>query len=339
MQIGEKRAKSQILAQKIKKKIVSGQIAPGERLLSLRKFAERFDVNVDVMRNTFRLLENDGLIVRHQGSGTFVHPALKYNGTKLVALLTSYHKQDIEGYFEPLFEAANAANVLPLISTLDGTKDWQGSISKVIAREPDAVMIDVSAIHYPMKKIRELVGETPFCFVNRWEWDELQPANAVIVDYAKAYGKALKHLKDRGHRKILVVAYHIKPLPFMKKFLAEAGEIAGLSFDQDLIYYSREQLFESVESLKTIYDQQKPTAIFGLSDYLIHAVIKRGAKIYPESSNLEKIGFYDLKYSNIPGHEFSSMQIDFGKMWESALQMLNRRDHSVAKIVPRLICR
>lgn len=324
---------------KVTDMINSGELKPGQRLPSLREISKHFNVSLGLARRCFCQLQDKGLLIQKHGSGSFINPALKYNGTKLIALLTSYHKQDIEGYFEPLFDAVNSADVVPIISTLDYSKNWQANISKVIEREPDAVMIDVEAKHYPMQKIRKLLGDTPYCFVNRWEWDKLEPFSAVIVDYIEAYGMALKYLKDRGHSKILVIAYHIKTWPFMEKFLNGAAKIANMSFDNELVYYSYEQFNQSEKSIKTVYDQYKPTAIFGLSDHIVHEITECGAKICPEIGKLDKLGFYDLKYSKLPGHEFSSMKIDFGGIWQNAFNMLNSNDTSVCKIMPELIQR
>lgn len=327
----------QKMVNKVTEMINSGELKAGHRLPSLREVSRHFGVSLGLARRCFCQLQDKGLLIQKHGSGSFVNPYLKFNGTKLVALLTSYHKQDIEGYFEPLFEVANLVNVLPMISTLDHNKDWQSSISKVVAREPDALMIDVEAMRYPMGKILKLIGDTPCCFVNRWEWDKLKPSNAVIIDYAKAYGAALKYLKNCGHKKIFVVIYHTKPFQFMEKFLNEAAEIAGMSFKNELIYCSNAELNESIDKLKELYNLYKPTAIFGLSDYLVHEVIKKGIKICPEICSLDKIGFYDLKYSNSLGYEFSTMKIDFGKMWKEAFSILDSDKHHVSKIMPELI--
>ncbi len=52
--------------------IRGGSLAPGEKLPSVRELAQRCEVNVNTIRSAYARLENEGLIVMRQGSGTFV---------------------------------------------------------------------------------------------------------------------------------------------------------------------------------------------------------------------------------------------------------------------------
>ena len=50
--------------------IVSGMIKPGDRLPSVRHFAEYLNINLHTVRNAYALLENNGLVATRQGWGT-----------------------------------------------------------------------------------------------------------------------------------------------------------------------------------------------------------------------------------------------------------------------------
>lgn len=52
--------------------IATGQLASGERLPSFRRLAEWAGVNLNTVRAVYEGLEADGLVVSHQGQGTFV---------------------------------------------------------------------------------------------------------------------------------------------------------------------------------------------------------------------------------------------------------------------------
>lgn len=52
--------------------IRTGELAAGERLPSFRQLAEWAGVNVGTVRAVYETLEADGLVVTHQGQGTFV---------------------------------------------------------------------------------------------------------------------------------------------------------------------------------------------------------------------------------------------------------------------------
>ena len=59
----------------LRSRIAAGRFAAGQRLPGLRDLAEATGVNVNTVRAVYQRLEQDGLIDRQQGSGTFVAAA------------------------------------------------------------------------------------------------------------------------------------------------------------------------------------------------------------------------------------------------------------------------
>jgi GntR family transcriptional regulator len=59
----------------LRSRIAEGRFAAGQRLPGLRDLAEATGVNVNTVRAVYQRLEQDGLIDRQQGSGTFVAAA------------------------------------------------------------------------------------------------------------------------------------------------------------------------------------------------------------------------------------------------------------------------
>jgi GntR family transcriptional regulator len=60
----------------LKEQIVSGRLGPGEKLPSEAEHTRRFGVSRVVIRQALRILEEQGLIVRVKGKGTFVSDAV-----------------------------------------------------------------------------------------------------------------------------------------------------------------------------------------------------------------------------------------------------------------------
>ena len=60
----------------LKEQIVSGKLGPGDRLPSEAEHTRRFGVSRVVIRQALRILEEQGLIVRVKGKGTFVSQAV-----------------------------------------------------------------------------------------------------------------------------------------------------------------------------------------------------------------------------------------------------------------------
>ncbi|HST33576.1 MAG TPA: winged helix-turn-helix domain-containing protein [Solirubrobacteraceae bacterium] len=59
----------------LRSRIAEGRFAAGQRLPGLRELAEATGVNVNTVRAVYQRLEQDGLIDRQQGSGTFLAAA------------------------------------------------------------------------------------------------------------------------------------------------------------------------------------------------------------------------------------------------------------------------
>lgn len=70
----------EILAGELASAIVSGQLPPGTRILSIREYASSRNVSVNTVKTTYRLLEDRGFISARPQSGYFVN-------TKIPALL------------------------------------------------------------------------------------------------------------------------------------------------------------------------------------------------------------------------------------------------------------
>jgi GntR family transcriptional regulator len=68
------------IAQTLRDRIRSGDIAPGARLDNQRRLAEDFDVTLMTLRQALEVLERERLIMRRHGLGTFVSlPSVDYD--------------------------------------------------------------------------------------------------------------------------------------------------------------------------------------------------------------------------------------------------------------------
>jgi GntR family transcriptional regulator len=68
------------IAQALRDRIHSGDIAPGARLDNQRRLAEDFGVTLMTLRQALEVLEREGLIMRRHGLGTFVAlPSVDYD--------------------------------------------------------------------------------------------------------------------------------------------------------------------------------------------------------------------------------------------------------------------
>jgi len=75
----ERKTLTKIALEELRQAILSGTFRPGSRLPTEAKLCEMLSVSRTVVREALRVLEDDGLVVRRHGVGTFVrdHPILK----------------------------------------------------------------------------------------------------------------------------------------------------------------------------------------------------------------------------------------------------------------------
>lgn len=65
------------LSQTLRTQIMKGQLTPGQRIESEVQLAQRHGISVIPVRQALRALEDDGLILRRRGSGTFVSNTIR----------------------------------------------------------------------------------------------------------------------------------------------------------------------------------------------------------------------------------------------------------------------
>lgn len=81
------------LSQTLRSDIVTGRMKPGERIDAEVRLAERHGISVVPVRQALRALEQEGLIVRHRGSGTFVSESLHSGGQAATSLEALYSRE------------------------------------------------------------------------------------------------------------------------------------------------------------------------------------------------------------------------------------------------------
>ena len=93
----------QITAQ-IKNMIMTGQLASGDLLPSIRLLAKELRISVITSKRAYEDLERDGFITTVAGKGCYVSPGNK-------ELLREQQLRQIEGYFQEAIELANIAGI------------------------------------------------------------------------------------------------------------------------------------------------------------------------------------------------------------------------------------
>ncbi len=146
---------------------------------------------------------------------------------------------------------------------------------------------------------------------------------------------ALRHLRERGHSRILFLGHLNEPLPFKLRQLREAGRIAGIEFGSPEFQYCGRFDFENnPERIVKIFKKNPPTALFCRSDYLAFEFIPKIEAFYPGCAGMERIGCFNTMWSRIPKHEFSTYDPQWPDVWKQAVA---EQRSDVEWFMPKLI--
>lgn len=81
------------LTQTLRTSILNGQLSAGERIDSEIRLAERHGISVLPVRQALRALEEEGLIIRRRGSGTFVADTVVQSNQAATSLEALYSRE------------------------------------------------------------------------------------------------------------------------------------------------------------------------------------------------------------------------------------------------------
>jgi len=80
----------------LKKEIVTGRLAPGEKIPAVRELAGELQVNPNTIQRTFQELERDGVVVTRRGMGRYV----TNEGEKIMELRKEMAKELLHSFID-----------------------------------------------------------------------------------------------------------------------------------------------------------------------------------------------------------------------------------------------
>jgi DNA-binding LacI/PurR family transcriptional regulator len=111
--------------------ILAGKYLPGARIPTEREMAERLGASRVSVRAAYRLLGQDGVIRREQGSGTTVSSLFQGHGGKPahIAVLTTLRDPFAREFIEALQEACNEADILTVLAVTEENTRAQAAMA------------------------------------------------------------------------------------------------------------------------------------------------------------------------------------------------------------------
>lgn len=206
-----KRAKYQDIIKWLSENIAAGEYEAGDRLPSEHELAERFSVSRQTARHALVLLEEEGLVTRTRGSGTYLSetyiPRKEERTMRIQLVLTYIDEYIFPAMIKAVEEVVYRHGYALQVSFTNNQIEKEESLVKALLRERnvDAVIVEPSRSGIPNPNIplyRQLWVENkiPVVFVNSW-YPGI-PAPCVCLDDKKAGEMITSHLIQCGHTEI-----------------------------------------------------------------------------------------------------------------------------------------
>ena len=332
--------KYQNLINYIQEQISDGQLGPGEKVPSENQLSEQIHISRQTVRKAIGTLEEDGLVQRIRGSGTYVSFDRQKNleQRNSIAVVTTYvdsyiFPRILQGMQNTLFESGFSVQIYFTNNTLDREK----SILKDLLKRDDVagVIVEGTKSGLPNPNLdlyRHLMArKIPLLFFNTY-YPELEAPHVSLNDAEAAY-KAVRYLIDKGHQKIGAIL-KLDDGQGRQRYLGylKAMEEAGLTVtDSRMVWidtdeskqlgYCRDRILNRVEECTALlaYNDQ-------IAFQLIRMLTERNIRV-PEDVSVISIDDSDLaRHSEVPITSLPHPKENLGKKAaETLLQMIAGR--------------
>ena len=210
----EQKAKYEEIADWIKERVEDGELKPGYRIDSEHQLCALFKVSRQTVRHAISVLENDGIVERRRGSGTYIKETInvgeKEVKTMRVAVITNYVQEYIfSAMLQEVEHTLSVAGYEMQIALTNNTIEKERLVLKNILEKNmvDGIIAETtkSALPNPNLDIYRKIMKRgiPVLFVNSF-YKELDAPHVSMND--KLAGKMVtEHLLKCGHRKIAAI--------------------------------------------------------------------------------------------------------------------------------------
>lgn len=351
---GERRmGKFQHLTEDLRKLLQSGAFEVGERFFSEHMLCRKFDVSRQTVRKALQTLEDEGLIERAQGSGTYVKELLtretrsrSMNVAVIVTYLSDYIFPVILKEMEKVFTASGY--FMNLFSTGNSVARERVILRAISSKEIDGLILEPtkSALPNPNLSLYQQMEKNgvPIVFINA-AYPSLDAPLVALND--QAAGKlATRALIEKSHTKIGALL-KADDLQGHERYagIMEAMYEAGLKVnDENFYWYTTEDLPFSHDDGQTIIERVKGCT--GIVTYNDNVALQ--AMTYFEQAGIEVpidlsiSSIDDSKWAHFGRIRLTSVHNPLEELGETAArQLLNRIDdphyRAGVRFEPRLV--
>lgn len=261
--------------------ISSGTYKANDKFFSEAELGKKFNCSRQTVRRALEVLEQNGLITRSQGSGTFISPNGAYlprqpligrDRSKTIGFINTYMDNCIfPGIIRGIEHVLSAEGyAMELISTENMIAGETRSLEFMLNRDLDGIIVEPTRSALPCvnlslyNKINQI--GLPMVFIDTFYPELSNPY--VALDDEKAGYEATMHLLSMGHRKISAIfphshrQGHLRYLGYVK-----AHTEYGIPVNDEFVcWHSKENMNEILNSKKYLEQLLRSTAVLCYND-------------------------------------------------------------------------
>lgn len=341
--------KFRALANDLRQEISTGRWEPGAKLPTEKELMAQRELSLTTVRRALDELADDGLIVRRQGSGSYVSTELRPGAGAmrtigvLVPSTTEYYPRVLAGV-ESALSGASARMVLACYH-YDAVEE-ERDMAALLASGIDGLLAVPDLLSAPdtQKKIESLFDlPVPVVMLERRDVEARvsDRSEYVCTDHAGGAYDAVSHLRGLGHERVGLVCRYPNPTGIwvVRGYKAAVQDLALPTLPIDTAPVSEWSL-ERAEAALHLLRKSGATAalVFGDREAAwIEAAARRAGVRIPEDLALVAYDDESAAYADIPLTAVSPPKHELGRLAaETLLQRVDGNDkHAIHQITLR----
>lgn len=325
--------KYRALAHLICERIDNRELRPGDRLPSIAEMCREFGVTNTTANQVYNVLEQEGVIVRLQGKGTFVAENAKKLKGNIGLLLDAVMPNDpyaievMRGVQQEVRRHGSRLTILDQFNLSGVSKDLE---------HLDGLLFFCDSADVMTLQLKPSIPQVLLVF----HADSLGISNVVADDFEGAR-IATRYLISLGHRRIsfILSSDHDSYSPLRFAGYQAALKQANIPFDPALVTYVRESHISQTDGIDIDYVDEtkgrmlswmekgwadlKSTAILAPNDYgavgILQALSEKGLSV---PADVSVVGFDDLEISQLISPALTTIRVPLSQISARATNLL-----------------
>lgn len=332
--------KSKQLQEVLRGEIFSGEYQVGEKFHSQNELAEMYEISHVTAREAMGALEQEGLLRRVQGKGTFVKRVTReLRAQDMVGLVMRTRGHLFGPLSSEIVRELSRYDHVCLLVDCPPEEQTTGKLQSVIGRGPGSLVVDGHS-NFPFELLDPYRGR--LIFVHCFEGGERLPADYVLCDFREAGRLAVDHLLSLGHTRVVMLTYALGA-----DHAGQIGRIEGAreafgdhGLPEENLRIVSDSTPEAVDSI--LRAEPKPLAVFADGDFRANWVYESArAQDLSIPDEVAVVGFYNTPWCEALDPNLTSVSIREGQMAREVVRIITEEDTADEEVLisPELVVR